>query len=91
MFNDTQLEGGKIAPALLRQLCQGSAIHMDHYGGKRLPYACLTAQGISQRQLIRHGTSPDGWPWRIETALRKPCFAVSDGKCNPFELGRRRR
>lgn len=34
--------------AMLEGLIEANSLHMDHYGGNRLPYACIKAQGIDK-------------------------------------------
>lgn len=44
-------------PDLLEVLRAGAALHVDHYGGHRLPYACLGASGLVQRMVALDGPS----------------------------------
>lgn len=41
----------------LDALRAAQALHLDHYGGKRLPYACLSAHGLRQRLVKLEGDS----------------------------------
>ncbi len=36
---------------------EGLHIHLDHYGGKRLPFACLSAAGLHQQLMRLDGES----------------------------------
>jgi ornithine--oxo-acid transaminase len=41
--------------SLLADIRRGTAYHMDHYGGKRLPFACISANGLRQTLLRLDG------------------------------------
>ncbi|MCY1023386.1 aminotransferase class III-fold pyridoxal phosphate-dependent enzyme [Pyxidicoccus sp. MSG2] len=47
--------GGRLDPAELDRLRAGLALHMDHYGGGRLPFACLQARGLVQQMVPLEG------------------------------------
>ena len=47
--------GGRLDAAELERLRAGLALHMDHYGGGRLPFACLQARGLVQRMVPLEG------------------------------------
>jgi acetylornithine/N-succinyldiaminopimelate aminotransferase len=49
------LEAERLDPAALQQLAAGASIQMDHYGGGRLPFACLSADGVTQRMVALDG------------------------------------
>jgi hypothetical protein len=44
-----------VEPGVLHQLRQGRQLHLDHYGGKSLEFACLSASGIRQQLVSLEG------------------------------------
>lgn len=68
-------EQGDPAPETLRR---GRSLHLDHYGGERLPYSCVEADGIRQR-LARVGPDAEG----EVTVLDASCAYAS----TPFGAG----
>ncbi|PTL80871.1 aminotransferase class III-fold pyridoxal phosphate-dependent enzyme [Vitiosangium sp. GDMCC 1.1324] len=52
-----QADGKSLKPEVLEVLRAGRAVHMDHYDGHRLPYACVEAQGVVQKMVPLEGES----------------------------------
>ncbi|QRK10454.1 aminotransferase class III-fold pyridoxal phosphate-dependent enzyme [Archangium violaceum] len=50
-----QADGKRLEPKVLETLRAGRAVHMDHYDGHRLPYACIEAQGVVQKMTPLEG------------------------------------
>lgn len=49
------LQGTLLPEETLNELIASRAMHMDHYAGKRLPFACLEAEGLLQRMVELSG------------------------------------
>lgn len=47
--------GERLSPEEVERLRAGTALQMDHYGGGRLPFACLQARGLIQRMVPLEG------------------------------------
>lgn len=47
--------GEKLSPEDVERLRAGMALQMDHYGGGRLPFACLQARGLIQHMVPLEG------------------------------------
>ncbi|QSQ17057.1 aminotransferase class III-fold pyridoxal phosphate-dependent enzyme [Myxococcus landrumensis] len=47
--------GGRLEPGDLDRLRAGQALQMDHYGGGRLPFACVQAKGLVQHMVPLDG------------------------------------
>lgn len=47
--------GGRLEPVDLDRLRAGQALQMDHYGGGRLPFACVQARGLVQHMVPLEG------------------------------------
>jgi acetylornithine/N-succinyldiaminopimelate aminotransferase len=47
--------GERLSPEEVERLRAGMALQMDHYGGGRLPFACLQARGLMQQMVPLEG------------------------------------
>ncbi|MBJ6764376.1 aminotransferase class III-fold pyridoxal phosphate-dependent enzyme [Myxococcaceae bacterium JPH2] len=56
--------GARLSPDELDRLRAGMALQMDHYGGGRLPFACLQAKGLVQHFAALEGAEA-GRVWEV--------------------------